>query len=146
MTLYFIILLFYKNWILNTLHAGKFIMTFSSSEPMALGWANSIPVTPASVHQTFQTSSPLQPLGKLNSNFILKVSKGAKIRNRYNQVPHLTQDTNGKVTNSQLDTIKENQETRHRGYPGTGIMEGCGNKSLFKWSWSHDQDGHHPIW
>ena len=28
-------------------------------------------------------------------------SKGAKIRNRYNQVPHLTQDTNGKVTNSQ---------------------------------------------
>ena len=25
-----------------------------------------------------------------------KVSKGAKIRNRYNQVPHLTQDTNGK--------------------------------------------------
>ena len=32
---------------------------------------------------------------------IRKVSKGAKIRNRYNQVPHLTQDTNGKVTNSQ---------------------------------------------
>ena len=30
-----------------------------------------------------------------------KVNKGAKIRNRYNQVPHLTQDTNGKVTNSQ---------------------------------------------
>ena len=31
----------------------------------------------------------------------LEVSKDAKIRNRYNQVPHLTQDTNGKVTNSQ---------------------------------------------
>ena len=31
----------------------------------------------------------------------LKVSKGAKISNRYNQVPHLSQDTNGKVTNSQ---------------------------------------------
>ena len=30
-----------------------------------------------------------------------KVSKVAKIRNRYNQVPHLTQDTNEKVTNSQ---------------------------------------------
>ena len=28
------------------------------------------------------------------------VSKGAKTRNRYNQVPHLTQDTNGKVKNS----------------------------------------------
>ena len=38
------------------------------------------------------------------------VSKGAKIRNRYNQVPHLTQDTNGKVTNSQLDTTNESQE------------------------------------
>ena len=33
--------------------------------------------------------------------FQCKVSKVAKIRNRYNQVPHLTQDTNGKVTNSQ---------------------------------------------
>ena len=32
---------------------------------------------------------------------LFQVSKGAKIRNRYNQVPHLTQDTNGKVTNSQ---------------------------------------------
>ena len=39
-----------------------------------------------------------------------KVRKGAKIRNRYNQVPHLTQDTNGKVTNSQLDTTNESQE------------------------------------
>ena len=39
----------------------------------------------------------------------VKVSKGAKIRNRYNQVPHLTQDTNGKVTNSQLDTSYESQ-------------------------------------
>ena len=35
---------------------------------------------------------------------------GAKIRNRYNQVPHLTQDTNVKVTNSQLDTTNESQE------------------------------------
>ena len=36
------------------------------------------------------------------TTLIIKVSKVAKIRNRYNQVPHLTQDTN----------------------PGTGIMEG----------------------
>ena len=34
-----------------------------------------------------------------------KVSKGAKIRNRYNQVPHMIQDTNGKVSNT-----KESQE------------------------------------
>ena len=40
----------------------------------------------------------------------LKVSKGAKIRSRYNQVPHPTQDTNKKVTNSQLDTTNESQE------------------------------------
>ena len=31
------------------------------------------------------------------------------VSNRYNQVPHLTQDTNGKVTNSQLDTTNESQ-------------------------------------
>ena len=41
----------------------------------------------------------------------LRVSKGAKIRNRYNQAPHLTEDTNGKVTNSQLDITNESQET-----------------------------------
>ena len=41
---------------------------------------------------------------------MFKVSKGGKIRNRYNQVPHLIQDTNGKVTNSQLDTTNESQE------------------------------------
>ena len=40
---------------------------------------------------------PPTPLGLQTA----KVSKVAKIRNRYNQVPHLTQDTNGKVTNSQ---------------------------------------------
>ena len=39
-----------------------------------------------------------------------KVSKGAKIRKRYNQVPYLTQDTNGKVTNSQFNTTNESQE------------------------------------
>ena len=39
----------------------------------------------------------------------VKVSKGAKVRNRYNQVPHLTQDTNGKVTNSVRHT-NESQE------------------------------------
>ena len=41
--------------------------------------------------------------GNYSSSIIhfVKVSKSAKIRNRYNQVPHLTQDTNGKVTNLQ---------------------------------------------
>ena len=40
----------------------------------------------------------------------LKVSRGAKIRNRYNQEPHLTTNTNEKVTNSKLDTTNESQE------------------------------------
>ena len=47
---------------------------------------------------------------KENQTNSSKLSKGAKIRNRINQVPHLTQDTNGKVTNSQLDTTNESQE------------------------------------
>ena len=49
------------------------------------------------------------PLSLVCISFI-KVSKGAKIRNRYNQVPHLIQDTNWKVTNSQLYTTNESQE------------------------------------
>ena len=39
-----------------------------------------------------------------------KVRKGAHIRNRYNQIPHLTQNNNMKVTNSQLYTTNESQE------------------------------------
>ena len=42
--------------------------------------------------------------------FLFKVRRRAKIRNRYNQAPHLTQDTNGKVTTSQLDITNESQE------------------------------------
>ena len=47
------------------------------------------------------------PLQKAKSEVI---SKGAKTRSRYDQVPHPTQDTNGKVTNSQLDSTNESQE------------------------------------
>ena len=36
--------------------------------------------------------------------------KRTKIRNRYNQVPHLTQDINGKVINSLLDITNQSQE------------------------------------
>ena len=50
------------------------------------------------------------PRSTEKTTLIIEVSKGAKIRNRYNQVPHLTQDTNGKVTNSQLDTTNESKE------------------------------------
>ena len=46
----------------------------------------------------------------LFSVILIKVGKGAKIRYRYNQAPHLTKDNNGKVTNSQLFTTNEGQE------------------------------------
>ena len=39
-----------------------------------------------------------------------KVRKKAKIRNRYNHALHLTQDTDGKVTTSQLGITNESQE------------------------------------
>ena len=41
---------------------------------------------------------------------LFKVRKRAKIRNRYNQAPNLTQDTNGKVTTSQLDITNKSQD------------------------------------
>ena len=58
---------------------------------------------------------------------LIKVSKGAKIRNRYNQVPHLNQDTNGKVTNSQLDFTSESQEVSP--FPGGATRPGGGHKA-----------------
>ena len=49
----------------------------------------------------------------LHSNVIInctKVRKRAKIRNQYNQAPHLTQNTSWKVTASQLDITNKSQE------------------------------------
>ena len=40
---------------------------------------------------------------------MVKVSKGAKIRNRYNQVPHLTQDTNGKESRKYPSELRLNK-------------------------------------
>ena len=45
----------------------------------------------------------------------IKVRNMAKIRNRYNQAPHLTQDANGKVTTSHLDITKESQDNKPMG-------------------------------
>ena len=39
-----------------------------------------------------------------------KQSEAAKIKNRYNQAPHPTQDTYGKATYPQSDTTNESQE------------------------------------
>ena len=83
------------------------------------------PITPFEIHALIRVDQPLHVQYIANIIFFaafLKVSKGAKIKNRYNQVPHLTQDTNGKVTNSQIDSTNEFQEvspfpavtTRHK--------------------------------
>ena len=42
--------------------------------------------------------------------YIAEVRKKAKIRNRYHKAPHLTQDTNEKVTTSQLDITNQSQD------------------------------------
>ena len=61
------------------------------------------------VNKTENSSSSDQTFGPVVPK-VIKVSKGAKIRNRYNQVPQLTQDTNCKVTNLQLDATNQSQE------------------------------------
>ena len=59
----------------------------------------------ADVIDAFNTTSRyLDAILNINNVYfdnMVKVSKGANFRKRNNQVPHLTQDTNGKVTNSQ---------------------------------------------
>ena len=50
------------------------------------------------------------PPNMFPENIAFMEGKRAKIRNRYNQAPRLTQDTNGKVTTSQLDITNESQE------------------------------------
>ena len=46
----------------------------------------------------------------LDLRYSSEVRKVAKIRNQYNQVPHLTKDTNGKVTKTQLNIINKSQD------------------------------------
>ena len=53
---------------------------------------------------------PFKTLIVFPKELLDRVSKGAKIRNRYNLVPHLTQDTDGKVTNLHLYTTNESQD------------------------------------
>ena len=72
----------------------------------ALDYTQVINMDKSFQHVSEKISSYLWLLFKIKSYLSLqhrvlfyKVSKGAKIRNQYNQVLHLTQDTNGKVTN-----------------------------------------------
>ena len=47
----------------------------------------------------------------------LKLSKGAKTRNQYNQVPHMTQDTNGKVTKYERGQRSGNDTINYHTWP-----------------------------
>ena len=60
--------------------------------------------------RTVNNPEKMDPSEIERTNNIKQVSKSAKIRNRYNQVPHLNQDTNGKMTNSPLYTSNKSQE------------------------------------
>ena len=75
-----------------------------------------------------------------------EVSKGAKIRNRYNQVPHLTQDTIGKVINSQIVTTNESEEVNpfpagdHKAHINRRAQRHSNNKTEKKHKRSQDQN------
>ena len=52
---------------------------------------------------------------KDNEDCLIIVSNGAKIRNRYNQIPHLTHDTNGKVKfNSLIEKFENTCDPKDR--------------------------------
>ena len=50
------------------------------------------------------------------SSIDIKVIKGALIRNRYNQAPHLSQDTTWVSSKTHLNIINESQKVSH--FPG----------------------------
>ena len=52
--------------------------------------------------------------------------------NQYNQAPHLTKDTNGKVTTSQLDVTNEGQEV-------SPFPAGDHKASINRRTWKHNK-------
>ena len=90
-----------------TLCTGKLIPENfkESSDPIADFISFLIEISKKCIPQTSTNPTKSNPWYNDNCKEAIKQrkqsNKVAKIRNRYNQVPHLTQDTNGKVTNSQ---------------------------------------------
>ena len=62
----------------------------------------------------FSPKYPLRQRSESNNigDWLIQSKKDGKDQESINQVPHLTQDTNGKVTNSQLDITDESLEVR----------------------------------
>ena len=94
----FLVMHFFLTEVLDSCSDFKFLHFANASHPTLL---KSVLSKQPSTTACFSHSkcSSIRTNDRLTK--ILKVSNGAKIRNRYNQVPHLTQDTNKKVTNSQ---------------------------------------------
>ena len=57
----------------ETTHINSGYVLLAHLSRRLMGVLNSIPVTPVSVRQHFQTFSALKPLGQLNSNFIWRL-------------------------------------------------------------------------
>ena len=89
----------------SQVQTGPRFINFKMIYELLIGYAFYVYISHHNVHVCERQPVKLRSL--LN---LLKVSKGAKIRSRYNQVLHPTQDTNVKVTNSQLDTTNKSQE------------------------------------
>ena len=70
----------------------------------------------------------------------IKVRKRAKIRNRYNQAPHPTQDTNEKVTTSKIDITNESQVLEVSPFPA-----GEHKASTNRRAWNHNKTGQSNI-
>ena len=60
-------------------------------------------------YQLYENASNKRQYWRMQWARCMKVRKRAKIRNRYNQSPRLTQDANGKVTTSQFYITNESQ-------------------------------------
>ena len=92
---------------LESVPAAKYIGVTIADD---LSWSKHIDITTKKANQTFgflkrNIRVHNKDLKSVAYKTLVRVSNGAKIRNRYNQVPHLTQDTNGKVTNSQKTPV-----------------------------------------
>ena len=121
--------------------AKHWLSSFSSPEQKAYGWANSIPVTPASVHRLwsdthpqFQTSSPLKPLGQFNSNFIWRLLRTGELKFVHMVLVTWPRWPPGPYMVKTLKNLLQNQKVDDLGtwYVALGLW---GLPSLFKW-WS----------
>ena len=85
------------------------VYSFKSTDKGVCAWIDQeiVPVAPF-IHMYVNGYTKMYMI--LVQGSLFKVRKRARITNRYNEAPHLTQDTNVKVTTSQLDITNESQE------------------------------------